>query len=278
MAKNPATTELIKIAKLDFDPTVNTRPPKQAKIDKYAQHFDPAALGVIEVSARPRGRFVVLDGQHRVTMLRDKLGWNNGQEILCRVHRGLSHADECALFVMLNDETPVSSIHKLMGGIGAGIEPDVSIGAIVDSVGLKVADQSVDGNVAAATALRYVWGGCIGGASGRKWRDGESHPDLLRSTLRLLLAAWGTNRDAYRGDVLSGAGLFLARHGDNPKLDLESLTRKLSLYEGGPSAFVGEARSLRKLMRCEVRTAVAGLMVNLYNQQRRSSKLPGWWS
>lgn len=270
--KKETTTEMVKIASLIFDPTVNTRPPKKAKIDKYAKNFDPGALGVIEVSARPGRKYAVLDGQHRVTMLRDRLGWNNGQEVLCRVHRGLSHAEECALFVRLNDETPVSAIHKLLGEVGAGTHPAAAINEVVESVGLGLHDQVTEGTISAANALRFVWYGCTTRV------DNGDHPELLRSTLRLLLNAWGKNRDAYRGDLLSGAGMFMLRHGDNSTLDVEALTHKMSLFQGGPSGFVGDARSLKKLMRCEVRTAVAGLMVNLYNQGRRSSKLPQWWA
>ena len=281
--KQQTTTEMVKISALIFDPTVNVRPPRQSKIDKYAADFDPEALGVIEVSARPGRKYVVLDGQHRVVMLRDKLGWNNGQEVLCKIHRGLSHAEEARLFVKLNDETPVSAIHKMLGKIEGGEDPDAAINAIVESVGLKVSDHTSDGNIAAANALHYVWAGATGSDGTKKsvsaLRDrGEAHPELLRQTLRLLLNAWGKNRYAYRRDVLTGTGAFLAHHGSNPTLDMNGLADRLSLYEGGPAAFAGEAAGLRRLMHCSSTHAVAGLMVNVYNQKRRSSKLPGWWS
>lgn len=262
------TTEWVKIADLRIDPTVNTRPPNQAKVAKIADEFDPSALGIPEISERRDGTKIILDGQHRVEGAKAQ-GWNNGQMIECRVHRGLTHAQECRMFRMLNDETPVAPIYKLLAGIGEGHEPEATIGAVVDSVGLKIVGAAQDGGICSAKALRFVYGGA-------RFLKGDNveNPELLQATLRTILEAWGKSKDGLRGDIIEGVGSFLARYGK--EVDHAVLVTRLAQHS--PLNIIADARSLRSVHGWQMNGAIAARIVILYNSGKRSKKLADWWT
>lgn len=277
MARKPIapapTTEWVPIASLTVDPTVNTRPMKKAKVEKIDREFDPAMLGTIEVSQRPDGTLVILDGQHRVEGARRR-GWTNGHVIECRVHRGLSHSEECRYFRLLNDETAVAPIYKMMAAIGEGHNPDAAINTIVESVGLRIAGQAGDGLVCSAKALRYVYGGA-------RFKQGDQfdHPELLRATLRTILAAWGKSKDGLRGDIIEGTGAFLARYtAKDGRVGLEKDVLISRLAQVTPLQLLADARSLRSIHGWQLSGAIAARIVILYNTGKRSKRLPDWWS
>lgn len=268
--KKKSTTEWLPISSLSFDPTVNTRPTKKARVREIAKDFDPEKLRIIEVSERADGQIVILDGQHRVEALRS-MGWNNGQMVECVVHRGISHARECALFDGLNNQLQMAAMPKMIARVGAGEEPDASIASIVESVGLRLDNTAGDGVVVSAKALYIVYGG---GRQTRKVRT--ENPDLLRATLRLILSAWGNNKNGLRGDLIQGVGAFLARYGETA--DTAALVTRLAQLRGGPLSLVADGRALGALHNSPLSYGIAGKLTFIYNERRRAKRLPDWWA
>lgn len=274
------TTEWLPVSSLTTDPTVNTRPLKPAKVAEIAANFDPAAFRFIEVSERAAGEVVILDGQHRVSALR-KMGWDNGQMVECKVHRGLTHERECRLFDELNDQLKMSALVRMLARIGAEVEPDVSINAIAESLGLTIGEQKIDGQLCSANALYKVYGGGrfvrtgVGGAANSRIND-NPHPELLRRTLRLILSSWGKQKDGLRGDIIMGTGAFLARRGD--LVDDGALVTRLAQLQGGPLALLADGRSLAHLHNSQVEYGIAGKLTFIYNERRRAGKLADWWA
>lgn len=262
------TTEWVKLASIVYDPTVNTRPTDPRHVEEIRSNLDLDALGYPEVSIRPDGSIVVLDGMHRISALRAS-GWLNGQMVECKVHRGLSHERECELFDILNTQKPKSAIARMLARIGAHKSPEYEINEIVTSLGLRIGAQKADGIVCAPDALRRIY---LGGRDTK----GEPKPELLVSTLQLLLAAWGPNRHAFRSDILLGVGLFIARHGN--EIETGALVERLTQLPGGPLKIVADGRSLSNLHNSQLSGGIAAKVTFIYNERRRSRKLPDWWA
>src|SRR4051812_31723657 len=94
------TPHWIRASRLAVDASYQ-RPRNERKIRKIANNFDPDALGVLYVSKRADGTYVILDGQQRHAALIE-MGWQD-QQVPCHVYTGLSVADEARLFGEYNE-------------------------------------------------------------------------------------------------------------------------------------------------------------------------------
>lgn len=264
------TTEWVPIASILFDPTVNTRATDHRAVKIIADNLDLDALGYPQISARQDGSCIVIDGMHRISALR-LAGWNNGQQIECRVHRGLTHERECKLFDELNSQKPMTAVAKMLARIGAHESPDLEINAIVESFGLRIGVSKLDGQICAPNALYRVYsGGRFGKAKS------EPTPELLRATLQLLTSSWGRNKHAFRADMLEGTGVFLARYGND--VEMGALIDRLTQMQGGPLRIVADGRSLSNLHNSLLSSGIAAKLVFIYNERRRTKKLADWWA
>lgn len=265
------TTSWVPLDSLKFDHAVNPRTPDQARrrVDAIVRDFDPDKLGYLTVSRRDQnGTYVVLDGQHRVAALR-RLGYDD-QKVECRVYEGLTAQQEADIFLGLNTVRTMSAIHQLLAGIAAGRQPEADIARIVESLNLRIGDQCADGQIAAAKALRVVYGG------GRVRRvKPESHPKLLQATLRLILSTWGRQQDALAGQIIEGVGFFLARYGSD--VEVSVLVEKLA-KNGTPNKLIGEGRALRSAHDLTLSSAIAWRITDIYNKGRVKNRLASWLS
>lgn len=68
------------------------------KVRRIAGNFDAEAVGVLLVSKREGGEYVILDGQHRLAALR----MVDRTHALCQVFSGLTLAREAQIYVQCN--------------------------------------------------------------------------------------------------------------------------------------------------------------------------------
>ncbi|MFJ6566261.1 DUF6551 family protein [Streptomyces sp. NPDC091292] len=261
------TIEWLLVSSVGRDPRVNTRPVDSAWVEKKLREgFDPSLLGVPDVSRRPGGEQVWLDGQNRADLIR-KAGWAD-QKIECRVFTGLTLAQEAQLFLGLNDNRQVKSIYKFLARVTAG-EPDaVNITAIAEAAGWTIADASAEKCITAVRSLERVFHGDQG-------RDTTMQPGrALQLTLRVVSEAWGYRSEAVNGDVLLGIGAVFNRFGN--VVDLPALVKKLAEYPGGPSGLLGKARGARDFQGGTVAHCISDAIVRAYNTRRRNGSLPDW--
>lgn len=256
-------TEWLPIASLETDPAVN-RPLSGPHVDRIAREFDPDYIGIIHVSERDGSR-VILDGQHRVAAAR-QLGWLD-QKIECKVYRGLTFAQEAALFVHLNDFRRPTFYQSFLKRISAGDGDAVTIDEIVRGIGLRIEDQRLDGCISCVRALERIY-------RGEKFNVKSRQPIVLRRTLLLAKDSWGLTVEAFQGDIIHGLGLVLLRYGS--KIDEKHLRSKLAPVEGGPLGILGRARTLRSFRGGTVARAVGEVIVDLYNKGKSANKLPEW--
>jgi hypothetical protein len=253
----------IEANRLTVDPAVQ-RSLDRARVNRMIADYDPDGVGVLVVSDRGDGTLHVADGQHRVATtigvgLQDKA-------LPCLVYKGLTRAQEAALFRRLNNTRGVQPIDKFRIRVVEGETMAVQINTVLEQHGWTVKAHRTDGTFMAVSAIESVY---KASNRGRKERT-ASTVDLLIATLT---AAWGHNPDGVRNEIVSGVGAVLIRH---PHLDFHKLFGVLSAVSGGPRALVGRAGGLRDLRGGRVGDALAEIVVELYNGRRRTNRLPDW--
>jgi hypothetical protein len=214
-------------------------------VDKIEREFDPALIGTLCLSKRSKTKYAVIDGQTRMTGM-ERRGLTEAPAI---VYEGLSRAEEAALFSKFQTERRgMTSASRFKAQVIAGIEPQVTINAIIEEHGFFVEHNSSDPrSLKAVAALEFLYQGTYG----RKGND-RTDPELLGDVLEVIKQAWPGLPDTAKGAVmLRGLGWFLAREpGGNFKSDrtseiqMERLIAKLKNVT--PSDLASRAESLRE--------------------------------
>lgn len=256
MKKQASTTQWIAVNKLTLDPRVN-RALDERHSAGIRTKFHRPSLGILTVSARPDGTYVVIDGQHRYRALVD-LGMVNSQ-VECKVLVGLTLAEEARLFVQLNAVRRPQALDIFLKSVTAGDPDAVAIDGILKDHGLTVSWAHADGNIAAVQAVQSLY-------------NNDRSGKLLSQVLHIVTSSWGRTIDAVNGHLLNGIGQLLMRYGD--QVDVDGLISNLAKFPGGAVAFVGKAKAAKDLYRCTMPRAVAAFAVQVYNQRRRAGTLP----
>lgn len=259
-------TVWIPLGDLRYDPEIQ-RKLNRGRADAIASALDLDALGVIQVSERGDGLYVI-DGQHRTEALK-AFGFRPTEKVECRVHRNLSRAAEAELMRKLNKTAKLRLIDDFRIAVVAQDGEAVAITKIVESLGLKVDEHAGDGIIAAPKSLQAVY-------RGDRSTPQRENPAVLRTTLKTLLDAWGTTHAALAGEVIQGVGLVFHRYGNS--LDAADLTHRLAGMPGGPTGLLGKGRTMREMRGGTIARAVAAVIVDIYNKGRRTQKLPDWWA
>jgi len=257
--------ETIPVAKLTVDPEVQ-RGVDKARVDKLAKDYQEAALGTIVVSHRGDGTYHVIDGQHRV-LAAIAAGHGEGG-MTCLVYEGLSRADEAAMFRRLNNTRSVTAVDKFRVRVVEGDLVAVSLNSILSRHGWRVEFGKTDGTFAAVSALEAVHRGKLAG-------PGDT-TQICDTLIKTITEAWGHEASGVRAEIVSGLGAVLLRY--NTRIDLAKLTAELGSCPGGPRGLVGKAKGLHQFRGGKLSDALAEVVVEMLNKNRRSNRLPEWRS
>ena len=135
--------EKISVSKLFVD-TSYQRVPDTARVMRIVAHFDAHAFQVLEVSLRADGRYAVFDGGHKLAAARI-IGF---EYLYCRVHSGLSVADEAAYFNMLQTERKkLTQVEMFTADVIRGYEPALRVKQVVEAEGYRIDERSNDGSI-----------------------------------------------------------------------------------------------------------------------------------
>jgi len=252
--KNKPQVRMIRVGDLVIDRRVQ-RAPIKTRVNRIADNFNPDAVGVIIVSLRRDGSYVVIDGQHRVAAM-VKLGMEK-MTVRCLVFSDLELANEAWHFCRANDTRRIGPYDDFVKGVLSNDEECVKIKEILDGFRLKVGQSAKNGNVVCITTLRSIY---------------RSSPDLLENVIDIANTSWGKRSAAVEGSVLRGIAVFLKKHGE--KADEGVLIKKLSKYGGGPSGLLGRARALKELRNGSIPALIASIITEAYNKGKRSGALP----
>lgn len=257
----------LRIGDLFRDPAYQ-RPLNEGRVEEMATAYDPALVGVLDVSDRGEhsldGRYAVLDGQHRWAMLVVAHTEHEDGHVVCNVHRGLTVADEAALFYELNTgRRQLSGFDRWVARRTSGDLNVLAIEEVLARYDVIVDKAASNRRVSATKALKEI--------------VALGTPTLLDRTLEVSTQVYGITQDALDGSVLAGLAQVLAYYGDQ-ELDVPRLVTTL----GGLSARQLRARSiaLRDVMEGTAPRLVATVIVDEYNRapgrrlQRFSDRVP----
>lgn len=227
----------------------------QRRVTKMAAEFDPDALGVIYVSDRGNGQYAVMDGFHRVALMR-YLGWGD-QKMPAYVYHGLTVKEEAEIFTRTQKDRRGLHPHDLFRSeVAAGRSEAVALNEIFNEVGLKVSTSPGPSNIRALATARRVH--IIGG------------DEVARRSFKILIKAWEHHPDAINGDVLNGVGLLLLADGD--MIDDKHLAMRLSDHT--PAQLVNKMHAVKDVIEGMAPAgAMAYVLTGVYNTRRRSKRL-----
>jgi len=125
-------------SKLFADPAYQ-RELDDARVQRMAKAYDPALVGVLEVSARDDGRFALVDGQHRWAMLRLAHPGRDRAPVVCNVHTGLTPESEARLFYEIDAKRRrLTGFDRWNARRGAGDPKVLDIERVAAGHGLEV--------------------------------------------------------------------------------------------------------------------------------------------
>jgi hypothetical protein len=134
----PPAIEQVAVASLTLYPTFG-RDIKQHRLAKLRRAWEPAAMGAITISERPDGTRLVIEGNHRVTVAREK---GDPLVVNALVHRGLTEAQEAELYSKLNDVLAQAPMDIFRSNLAADNPMAKSVLAQVEDAGYHLAGLS----------------------------------------------------------------------------------------------------------------------------------------
>jgi hypothetical protein len=247
-----------KVGDLWVDPNVQ-RTLRKARVTKIADEFQASALGVLTTSYRSPKRIHIIDGQHRYRAA-EAAAYTG--VIQTMEYKGLTVPEEAALFRLLNTTEKVSRVDQFLV---ACVEQDpaaVHLAAILSEHGWEISSNSAEGRLTAVAALERVY---------------AMDPNAAKATLHVLTKAYGRRPAAVQGSLLVGLGRVFAKYGTGADgVNLDDLSDRLSKVPGGPDGLLGNARGQKLTRTGDLSTQVARIVVDLYNQRRRTTALTRW--
>jgi len=182
------------VSELEMAPTQWGRPLRGGDVRAIAHNFDPDKLGAIAIWSRPnlpigRGRFVILDGQHRVAGVR-LIGYTD-QRVPCLVYENLTMETAAELSLGLQERRNLHPLDKFRAMLSAHDRRAVEIDKALHTLGLELTYncRSTDrGRLSAVSALHHIWD--LGGMA------------LLERTLNVCGQAWDHTAAGYSSNIM----------------------------------------------------------------------------
>lgn len=241
----------VRLSQIVTDPYVN-RELDRAWVDALVKNWDSALKGVPQV-AEIDGRYIPLDGQHRLEALREMHADDPRVDVLC--HYGLSKQQAARLFVGLNKNRAIIPFEKFVKLVFAGDPVPSAINTIVQRNGLKLSQSGSSGSVACVTHLQKAYNRDKVGAH-------------LETALQLLIAAWGRDAGNFKGPIVDGLSWFLSSRAAD--LNLKRLVKVMQKIRNGGNGLLEKGRSYQDLHGGTLPGGVAESLGILYDKGRRS--------
>lgn len=247
------------VGDLSVDPRVQ-RSMKKARVQAIADDFRPEALGVITTSHRAAdGLIHIVDGQHRYRAA-EAAGYQG--TIKTNEYQGLTLAQEAELFRLLNSTEKVGPVDQFLVACIEGRRAAVELAAILSENRWSVSASAGNGKISAIRSLERVYA------------LPECGPWAAAAAIAVLTGAYGHIPSAVNGSLVEGLGKMLARYRSD--VDLNGLKERLASAPGGPDGLLGYARGQKLSRSGNLSTQVARTVVGIYNQRRKTTKLPDW--
>lgn len=262
------TREDLKAGDLYVDKRVQRDQLQEKKVEHMVANFNRDAIGVIHVSRRIDGDYVI-DGWHRMETVR-RVTDNNGT-IAAHVYKGLTLAQEARLFLDLNFGNQPTPLEKHKAMVAAEDEQALRIESAVRAYGWMIGRDSVNGTVPAIRKLYQI------DQRSETAPDGARDPSLLQMVFLTISRSWTNDKYAAQAVILEALARLWEEYGS--KIDLDRLVDRLKNFAGGPRRLRREAQQLSVSLGAKVSMAIAMIVVEAYNKGYRdgsASALPAW--
>lgn len=230
-----------------------------SKVMKIRADLDLDQIGYPVLSAR-NDKFFILDGQHRIEVLKQFFSEDPITRIQCRVYDDLTEQQEAEMFIKLNDQLAVTAMSKFKVGVTAERPEESDIDRIVRANGCVVA-KTGENAITCVRTLRTVYKRNGGPALGR--------------TVRLILG--GCGESGLTAHMIDGMGMVVGTY--NSALDDVHMTRRLAGVAGGVAGIMNGATATKLSTGHPIGQCVAAQIVDVYNRGKQGKgRLPQWWS
>jgi hypothetical protein len=253
------TPQYLRVSSMTTDPRYE-RPLNMAQVKRIAEEFDPDAVGMIYVSKRADGTCIIIDGQHRCKALQ-RMGWDD-QLVPCFVYEGMSLEDEARVFRIINEgRRRLSALDLYRARLTERDATALDIHNILQMEGLRPGTGQSGNTIACMSAIQKIYK--------------DSGRDILKDVLHICHNAWGkADNSSMQSSIVTAVALIIAEYGHS--LDRKAFILKIATVT--PGAWTARARGVREGMGGTIETCMAVAMINLYNERRRSGRIPDWHS
>lgn len=176
------------------------------RLSRLRRHWVPAGIGAFQVSRRANGDLIVFDGNHRLTIAKEK---GDPLEVACLVHTGLSIPQEALLYNIVNNALPPKALDLFRAELAAGNKDAQALNRQVEEAGYSL------GLKKSRNGARVI--NCIRALQGVQSLYSSNHVGL---TLATLSRAFGNDPLAVRDHTVSAFAAILSAY---PQLDTEHL-------------------------------------------------------
>lgn len=216
----------VTITELEMAPSSWGRPVRENDARSIAYNFDPDRLGALAVWYRPdlaiqRGRYVLLDGQHRLAALH-LMKWDEGlvQQAPCLLYEGLTMERAAELSLGLQERRNLHALDKHRAGLVAHDRRAVDIDKVLSYCHLELVytTKPTDRERLSAVGTCYqVW-------------DRMGHSGLER-VLTVCGRAWDQTSQGFCADILRLVMTVMCAH--DGQVDDRHLAETLSVRSPG---------------------------------------------
>jgi hypothetical protein len=206
------------ISELEMAPTQWGRPVRDGDVRNIARDFNPDMFGAVCVWYRKelpvgRGRYVIVDGQHRTAGARLALGGD--QRVPCLVYEGLTMETAAELSLGLQERRNLHAVDRHRAALAAHDRRAVEIDKLFRFLALTLTYNTKPtdrGRLSAIAALNQVWDRMGAGGvervltiSGQAWdRTASGYGAAVFKLIMMILAAHdGAVNDVHLGEILA---------------------------------------------------------------------------
>jgi len=222
------------------------------RVKKMVKKYNPLMVGVLTVSKRPNG-FYVVDGQNRLAMLKT-LGI---QEVICQISSDLDYEDEARLFVDLGNSTKaISYFDKFRGRLESKEPQAIRIKDITEKAGLRIGKNGGQSNnkIVSLKVLDDMYA--------------DIGEEGLFRTLSLIKKTWNGAMKSLEAPILKGVGILVKLNGTE-FIDCD-FVQKMATVD--PVVILREGRAASGLT-VKGFTAYAAIIHKYYNAGRSVTRI-----
>jgi hypothetical protein len=213
---------------------------------------------------------ILIDGHHRRKLWERANGNRGPDDVICKIHRGLTREEIEQRFLDANDYRHHHVNELFVHRVASGEVKARAINRIITDAGFHVPPNAASEKnaIRGVNAVEWVY-------DGGKRAGSQVYPIALTRTLEGLRLMYGADKDVTKSNLVKGLGLFHLRYGK--AIDLDRLHKNLPAKHRTVAQLLADAGVFQEALKYQVPQAVAYTVRLAYNGKRRSKHdLPEW--